>query len=169
MGGPNPEERGPESDERDGATAAEDAPPSAAPAPDAGDNGGNDEKNEDGKKDEESSEKKQTTTIADRGGHAEPQAQDGDAPPRFKGVTKWFNSQKGNRERCCGPWKTSARREGIDCFLGISPFGRKGSSGMFSSSFLLRRPPCSRLSSTSKRRWQFLPLFSFPFFPRAPG
>ena len=64
------------------------ARPSSA-APDDADNGeGNEEKEVD-------EAEKQTTTEADRDGHADPQAQDGDPPPRFKGVTKWFNSQKG--------------------------------------------------------------------------
>lgn len=116
MGGPNPEERGPESDDRDSATAAEDAPPSAAPgAPVAVDAGAGargtveEKKNQD---DDGNDEKKPTTTTtASEDGPSEPQAQEGDAPPRFKGVTKWFNSQKGTEGAAAVPWETSARRE----------------------------------------------------------
>ena len=90
MGGPNPEERRPEGDDRGGTAEEEDngARPSSSASV---------ERDEASKK-EIDGEEKATTTPADReDSHAEHAAQDGDSPPRFKGVTKWFNSQKGRQ------------------------------------------------------------------------
>ena len=105
MGGSKPEEeRRPDGDERDGAEEEDDgARPSSAAPDDAADAGreGNEEIDE--------AEKPTTTALSDGQKGDEPQAQDGDPPPRFNGITKWFNSQKGRQGGAELAPRTSAR------------------------------------------------------------
>lgn len=154
MGGPNPEEER-EEEEEEGARPP--PPPSSAAPPDAdGGAGSGDDDDDEGENDE--------TTTPD-----EPQAQDGDAPPRFKGITKWFNSQKGSRsgDLIAGGASAGGRegRKAIElmvscsCLLFLFRFQKRKGRAIF----------FFRSTSTSKKRWPPNPTFflSISSSPRA--
>ena len=154
MGGPNPEERRPEGDERGGAEEEADARPSSSSA--APDDAGGESKNK-------VVEEKEAST-ADDDAPAEPQAHDGDPPPRFKGVTKWFNSQKGTQGALswsCWRARGEGKRSSLELMLSW-----KGSSEFF---FLFPfRPPVVRLRPLpAEKMWKEIHFFFLLLSPHA--
>ena len=112
MGGPNlEEERRPDGEERGGAEEEDDVARPSSAAPDDADNGG--EGNEEKEVDEA---EKQTTTEADRDGHADPQAQDGDPPRDSRGSPSGSTPRKVHRGVSTWPGGTSAGR-GTDALM----------------------------------------------------
>ena len=164
MGAPELKERRPESAGRDGGDEEEDvdAPSSSSGAAAAAQV----EKVEEGKNGEnennggDESEEKPTTTTGgkDDDDDGDPgQAQEGEPAPRFKGVTKWFNSQKGNSRRWLNRLgrraRGGARSNRRDLML---TFRERGSSGVFFF-FVARPPPAKKMEKLLNSTFSFTP------------
>ena len=174
MGAPELEERRPESAGRDGGEDEEDgdAPPSSSKAAAKVERGkekqGEEEnENENENRGDGDGEAKPTTTKGgggkddDEGGDGDgSQAQDGEPVPRYKGVTKWFNSQKGNPRRWLNCTGRRARGEKINSKeLMLTFFVSREREGRATENFLVRS------SSTSKKRWKLSSILTFSFTP----